>query len=35
VEPFLSVHTRQALNTANSQQEWNSFLLSSPDFNYE
>jgi uncharacterized protein (DUF1800 family) len=35
VEPFLSVHTRQALNTAGSQQEWNTFLLSSPDFNYE
>jgi uncharacterized protein (DUF1800 family) len=35
VEPFLSVHTRQALNTASSQQEWNTFLLSSPDFNYE
>jgi uncharacterized protein (DUF1800 family) len=35
VEPFLSVHTRQALATASSQQEWNTFLLSSPDFNYE
>jgi len=35
VEPFLSVHTRQALNTAGSQQEWNTFFLSSPDFNYE
>jgi uncharacterized protein (DUF1800 family) len=34
-EPFLSVHTRQALNTASSQQEWNTFYLSSPDFNYE
>lgn len=35
VEPFLSVPTRQALNNAGSQQEWNTFLLSSPDFNYE
>jgi uncharacterized protein (DUF1800 family) len=35
VEPFLSIHTRRALNTASSQQEWNTFLLSSPDFNYE
>jgi uncharacterized protein (DUF1800 family) len=35
VEPFLSARTRDALNRANSQQEWNTFLLSSPDFNYE
>jgi uncharacterized protein (DUF1800 family) len=35
VEPFLAVHTREALNRANSQQEWNTFLLSSPDFSYE
>jgi uncharacterized protein (DUF1800 family) len=35
VEPFLAVHTREALNRANSPQEWNTFLLSSPDFNYE
>jgi uncharacterized protein (DUF1800 family) len=35
VEPFLAAHTRDALNRANSQQEWNTFLLSSPDFNYE
>jgi uncharacterized protein (DUF1800 family) len=35
VEPFLAVHTREALNRANSQQEWNAFLLSSPDFSYE
>jgi uncharacterized protein (DUF1800 family) len=34
-EPFLAPHTRDALNRANSQQEWNTFLLSSPDFNYE
>ena len=35
VEPFLSARTRDALNRANSQQEWNTFLLSSPDFSYE
>jgi uncharacterized protein (DUF1800 family) len=35
VEPFLAAHTRDALNRANSQQEWNTFLLSSPDFSYE
>jgi uncharacterized protein (DUF1800 family) len=35
MEPFLAPHTRDALNRANSQQEWNTFLLSSPDFNYE
>jgi uncharacterized protein (DUF1800 family) len=35
VQPFLGVHTKDALNRANSQQEWNTFLLSSPDFNYE
>ncbi len=35
VEPFLASHTREALTRANSQQEWNTFLLSSPDFNYE
>jgi uncharacterized protein (DUF1800 family) len=35
IEPFLAGHTREALNRANSQQEWNTFLLSSPDFNYE
>jgi uncharacterized protein (DUF1800 family) len=35
VEPFLAVHTKDALNRANSQQEWNTFLLSSPDFSYE
>jgi uncharacterized protein (DUF1800 family) len=34
-EPFLSANTRSALARANSQQEWNTFLLSSPDFNYE
>jgi hypothetical protein len=35
VEPFLLPKTREALNRANSQQEWNTFLLSSPDFSYE
>lgn len=35
LEPFLAASTRDALNRANSQQEWNTFLLSSPDFNYE
>jgi uncharacterized protein (DUF1800 family) len=35
VEPLLAVRTKDALNRANSQQEWNLFLLSSPDFSYE
>jgi uncharacterized protein (DUF1800 family) len=35
VEPFLTVKTRTALGRASSQQEWNTFLLSSPDFSYE
>ena len=35
VEPFLAARTQDALNRANSQQEWNTFLLSSPEFNYE
>ncbi len=35
VEPFLLPKTREALNRASSQQEWNTFLLSSPDFSYE
>jgi uncharacterized protein (DUF1800 family) len=35
VEPFLTAHTREALGRANSPQEWNTFLLASPDFNYE
>jgi uncharacterized protein (DUF1800 family) len=34
-EPFLAGRTRTALDLANSQQEWNTFLLSSPDFSYE
>jgi uncharacterized protein (DUF1800 family) len=35
VEPFLAARTKQALGQANSQQEWNTFFLSSPDFAYE
>jgi uncharacterized protein (DUF1800 family) len=35
VEPFLAKSTRDALKSANSQLEWNTFLLSSPDFSYE
>jgi uncharacterized protein (DUF1800 family) len=35
VEPFLAARTKDALSRANSQQEWNTFLLSSPDFSYE
>jgi uncharacterized protein (DUF1800 family) len=35
VEPFLTAHTREALARAHSPQEWNTFLLASPDFNYE
>jgi uncharacterized protein (DUF1800 family) len=35
VEPLLATRTKDALNRANSQQEWNLFLLSSPDFSYE
>ncbi|HET6552023.1 MAG TPA: DUF1800 domain-containing protein [Dyella sp.] len=33
-DPYLSAPTRDALAKATSQQEWNTFLLSSPDFNY-
>ncbi|RDS81095.1 DUF1800 domain-containing protein [Dyella monticola] len=32
--PTLSTSTRDALAKATSQMEWNTFLLSSPDFNY-
>jgi len=35
VEPFLAAHTKDALNRANSQQEWNTFLLAAPEFNFE
>ena len=34
IEPTLSAATRDALSKATSQVEWNTFLLSSPDFNY-
>ncbi|RDS86644.1 DUF1800 domain-containing protein [Dyella psychrodurans] len=34
IEPTLSDATRDALGKATSQVEWNTFLLSSPDFNY-
>jgi len=34
IDPFLAQKTRDALSQATSQQEWNTFLLSSPDFNY-
>jgi uncharacterized protein (DUF1800 family) len=35
VEPYLAARTRAALGRAASQQEWNTFLLSSPEFSYE
>jgi uncharacterized protein (DUF1800 family) len=35
VEPLLSTRTKATLGQANSQQEWNMLLLSSPEFNYE
>jgi uncharacterized protein (DUF1800 family) len=35
VEPFLTANTRTALGAANSPQEWNTFLLASPEMNYE
>jgi uncharacterized protein (DUF1800 family) len=34
IEPMLSAGTQTALNKAASQLEWNTYLLSSPDFNY-
>jgi uncharacterized protein (DUF1800 family) len=34
IEPTLSQATHDALAKATSQQEWNTFLLSSPDLNY-
>ena len=34
LEPLLSANTRLALDQANSQQEWNTFLLSAPEFSY-
>jgi hypothetical protein len=35
VEPFLTSNTRTALSAASSAQEWNMFLLASPEMNYE
>ncbi len=35
IEPFLAANTRAALQRANSPQEWNTFLLASPEMNYE
>ena len=35
VEPFLDARTRAALARADSPQEWNTFLLASPELNYE
>ena len=35
LEPRLSAQTRAVLDRANSPQEWNLLLLSSPEFNYE
>jgi uncharacterized protein (DUF1800 family) len=34
VEPMLSDTTKAGLTQASSQQEWNTYLLASPDFNY-
>ena len=34
IQPYLSKPTLVALEQAKSQQEWNTFLLSSPEFNY-
>lgn len=34
IESLLSAATRAALSQASSQLEWNTYLLSSPDFNY-
>jgi uncharacterized protein (DUF1800 family) len=35
IEPYLASGTRRALDQATSPQEWNTFLLASPDMNYE
>jgi uncharacterized protein (DUF1800 family) len=35
IEPFLAANTRAALAQANSPQEWNTFMLASPEMNYE
>jgi uncharacterized protein (DUF1800 family) len=34
IEPYLSKTTLAALQRSTSQQEWNAFLLASPEFNY-
>ena len=34
LEPLLSARTKDALEHASSQQEWNTLLLASPEFNY-
>jgi uncharacterized protein (DUF1800 family) len=35
IEPFLATNTRAALAQAASPQEWNAFMLASPEMNYE
>jgi uncharacterized protein (DUF1800 family) len=35
IEPFLAASTRAALAKASSPQEWNAFMLASPEMNYE
>ena len=35
IEPRLAADTKAALDRASSQAEWNTFLLASPDFNYQ
>ncbi len=35
IQPFLAEHTRMALDEADSQLEWNTFLLASPELNYD
>ena len=35
IEPFLATTTRAALAQAASPQEWNTFMLASPEMNYE
>jgi uncharacterized protein (DUF1800 family) len=34
IEPLLSTRTQAALAQATSQQEWNTFVLASPEFNF-
>ena len=35
IEPTLAAGTRSALKQARSPQEWNTFLLASPEMNYD